>query len=907
MIGSTKLDGFGKNTRNGQHIVEYAFLEKMTGYYLGDGEDVAMMRWRGQGAVSLGLHDKEVTKEDMLKLCDGFAPDGTALCKNAGQKPREVIKKNRKGEERTVLEGGHRVGFDITVSSSKPMDCAFALADAEERLRILEVHRKANEEAMRFLEKSVETRRGAQGKEVIGLNGLIYSSHDHLTSRENEPNLHTHNIVYGVAEGEDGKWGTFDAKELYRLRYAADMIYQARCAEGMKELGYCIEQKETFKKGEKVKSWSIQGLPDELVKAWSSRREDILEYQKEFQVDAQTATMATRKKKEEPSLEELDKMWRETASQIAPHLVEDFQKLKDPTRVARQLEETPTQELLIKLHKTEAIVCEHDIIQLLGNEYQGLLAPEKLLEKVEKFKEHLVEVRPKELHQDDRSELAPDKVANEYKEKRYQAKWLSEAESEIAYITTLRQYEDKLKLPANRVEEAIATYQEEKGFTLSDEQAQAIKHLTHETGGVALLEGFAGTGKTTVADVYKRAFEQEGFTMIGCAISNAAAKKLHEESGMECYSVSATVSMIERGELKLDRKTVVVLDEAGMIGTTHTRKLMHATREAGAKFILQGDEFQLQPVDAGSGFGLVKEVQGTAKLTEIRRQAKDEDKAIAKLFYDEFHEGLGEGVKSRAQVLEKGHVIFDALEARGALQDYNTLEDAAKKLVEDYMQHPAPAEDKIILAHTKADIALVNEHLRSALKDEGTVAKEDVSLRVFHDKEFVQKGFAEGDRIRFLAKDKGLGVINGTEGMLKSITPDQWGGHDLVVKTDDAELHFSTWECAAFDHNYALTVHKAQGQGKAEVFHLLNKGMQDNQSGLVAFTRLTKGDYTLYGTNDDIEDLKGRLGLDRRKENALKIEKSQPQVMRESQEQKKGKERGIQTPGHVERKQVRQL
>lgn len=872
MINSYKLDAQGKN-KNGQHIVEYAFTEKMTGYYLGKDEDVAMMRWNGNGAKSLLLDGKEVSKEDMMKLCDGFSPDGTPLCKNAGQKPKEKKKVDRKGKEYTVMEGGHRVGYDMTISANKYLSTAFALAPSEERLAILEVHRKANDEAMRYLEEKVETRRGAQGKEVMSVAGLIYSSHDHVTNRNLDPNLHTHNIVYGVCQGQD-KWSTFDSQELYRMRFAADMMYQSRCAEGMQKLGYCIEQETTLVKGQEVKGWAIQGIPKELVKAYSTRREEILDYQNEFEVNAQTASMATRKDKVEPGLDVLSNEWMDRAQAIAPELVADFQTLKDPERSANLLERTSTQDLLLALHRREAIVCEHDIIQLLGNEYQGVLSVEELMEKVEEFKGHLVEVRPKELHMDDRSLENPEAVSKVFKEKRYQAAWLSEAESEVAYITQLRQSEEGIQLDETLVEQAITQYQLDKGFTLSDEQAKAIRHLTSETGGVALLEGFAGTGKTTVSDVYKTAFEQEGFKMIGCAISNAAAKKLHQESGMECFSVAKTISMIESGELKLDSKTVLVLDEAGMIGTTHTRKLMHATYEAGAKFILQGDENQIQPVDAGSGFRLAKEVQYATKLTEIRRQHKVEDKGIAMLLYDEYHEGLTPGaVKSREETLQKGNAIAQALEKRGSLQDYNTSEEATAKLVEDYLSHPSAKEDKLILAHTRQDIASINEQLRKGLKANGQLSEEDMSLRVFHDKEFIQKDFATGDHIRFLAKDRDLGVINGTEGVLTSLKPDKWGGHDLVVKTDDGELHFSTHEFAAFDHNYALTVHKAQGQGKAEVFHLLNMGMMDNQSGLVAFTRLTKGDYTLYGTNSDIEDLKSRLGLDRRKENALKIEK----------------------------------
>lgn len=306
MLSLTRLNAMGKN-KNGSHIVEYAFSEKMTGYYLGGKDDIAMMQWQGKGALALGLVGQEVTKEHMTALGDGFAPDGTPLCRNAGEKPKEVTKTDKQGNERVVLEGGHRFGFDLTASSNKYLSTAFALADPEERLRILEVQRSANKRMLEYVEQQVETRRGAQGKEVIGCQGLVVSSHDHLTNRNLDPQLHTHNIIYGVGLGEDGQWGTFEAKEIFRMRHAADMVYQAECARGMEKLGYAIRQDKVMQKGEEINSWAIEGIPEELVKAYSTRREEILDYQDEFNVDAQSATMATRKEKEEPGLDVMTK------------------------------------------------------------------------------------------------------------------------------------------------------------------------------------------------------------------------------------------------------------------------------------------------------------------------------------------------------------------------------------------------------------------------------------------------------------------------------------------------------------------------------------------------------------------------------------------------------------------------
>ncbi|HID9426656.1 TPA: relaxase domain-containing protein [Stenotrophomonas maltophilia] len=118
-------------------------------------------------------------------------------------------------------EGGHRVGFDLTISAPGDVSVAFALADDREKLAILEAHRQACAVAMRYIESKVETRRGEAGVDVIGTAGLVWTAADHVSNRNVEPDLHTHHLVYGISRGEDGRWGTYDAIEIYRHTPAA--------------------------------------------------------------------------------------------------------------------------------------------------------------------------------------------------------------------------------------------------------------------------------------------------------------------------------------------------------------------------------------------------------------------------------------------------------------------------------------------------------------------------------------------------------------------------------------------------------------------------------------------------------------------------------------------------------------
>src|SRR5690606_10578240 len=246
-------------------------------------------------------------------------------------------------------------------------------------------------------------------------------------------------------------------------------------------------------------------------------------------------------------------------------------------------------------------------------------------------------------------------------------------EREVVHRVASRANEDHQKLDPKTVDQAMADYEQRKGFKLSGEQRQAVEHLTMQTGGVAVLQGLAGTGKTTVSDCYSAAFRAEGRRMHGVCVSNAAALKLEDESGMPCVSVANMLSRLEKGEdkggMRLSSKDVLVVDEAGMLDTNQTRRLLVHAHKAGAKAILQGDTQQLQPIGAGSGMSLATSAVGSARLTEIRRQSKVEDRELAASFYARDDRGNLMDLdpakpRSRREIQEHGKAVFARLDKR---------------------------------------------------------------------------------------------------------------------------------------------------------------------------------------------------------------------------------------------------
>ena len=882
MISIQRLNARGAN-KNGDQVVDYLMA---TEYYIGtDGQQKETMRWGGKLADELRLAGKDVSKADMLALAKGFSPSGEKLCQNAGEEPSLVAKLDRKtgkpklnklGEPLTTWEGGHRVGFDMTFSAPKPVSVAFALADAAEKERILEAHRKAVAVSMSYLEDKVETRRGHGGKDMIETEGLIYSQHDHMSNRNLDPNLHTHSLVFGVAKGVDGKWGTYDSKELYRHRRAADQIYKNELALEMRQLGYGIErycETDADSKQTGRTFWKITGMSDELCEHFSSRRQELLAYQEKHGVDAQTACLATRRHKDEPSYAEMVNMWTQTMAQMDPSIIKSTSELKLHQDIDVAV---PSNDLILeRLHAREAYFSEHNLIEQLGMENTGLMGLADLQNVISAFKEErgLVHINAERIAEEDKGA----KLSRVNTEHRFAAPWMVQFEQEVVHRAQSRQNETHQSVSSATVERTIAEYEANKGFTVSDEQRRAVRHLTEQPHGVSVLSGVAGSGKTTCSDLYSTCFRAEGRRMHGVAVSNAAALKLQQESGMPSMSVTKTLAMLDKRKLILSAKDVIVLDEAGMVDTRQTRALMTHCQDAGAKLIMQGDSRQLAPIGAGSGFSLARHAIGETTLTEIRRQANPEDRAIAGLFYDRDDQGaLVEGKndpKSRREITAKGTEILRALDARGCIDEYDNRPEAIEALVSDYLASSTTPDEKLALGHTRMEVALLNKGIRDGLQAHGKLSSEQVSIRAKDNGQWHDMGVSVGERVRFTARDNELGVINGTQGEVSAVAKGNDGGWDLTVRVrshgqDVREVQFNTDQFNALQHNYAMTIHKAQGQGKTEVLHLANTGMMDNSSALVAFTRLTKGNYTLYGSAEDIEQVHERLGMDRLKGNA---------------------------------------
>jgi conjugative relaxase-like TrwC/TraI family protein len=894
MMRPTRIDARGRS-RNGTAVLAYLqeteFQLKTTaplaptGYYAGQAPGTAVRqtsRWLGRGAAMLGL-DGAVDAHAMDRLAHGFDPvTGDALTQTAGREAQWVPTLdalgqpvlNRHGLPKGTWRGGHRVGFDCTFSiAPKSVSLAFAAGTPEERVAILDAMRDAVAQTFIVMEQAVEAGRGHGGATKIGVQGLVASGFTHVSSRELEPQLHEHVLVYACANGADGQWGGFEALPFFEHQAMFGALARSAFAKNLAALGYGIvkhTELDDFGQPTGETSFELAGVSEATCEQFSTRRKQILAHVAKYGSTKQQAAIATRKQKEEPEFEEVDRLWQQAlgrARAADPSMFKSAAALKG---LDSDLSVPSDHAILSQLQAKDAVWTRQQLLAQIAREHVGQKDVAELLKEADDFLvrmgPHLVQINPE---RPQASHHAGQRSGRKFEELRYCAKdWFHGVELQLIANAQRRAHEADQAVASVTLARAIADFEAERGFSLSEEQRRAVEHIVGDAG-IVLLTGRAGTGKTTVADVFTRAFQAEGRDVIGVALSWNAATKLGQEAGLDrVYSTAKLLSELDSEKLVLTDRHVVLLDEAGMANTLTVARLHAHIDQAGAKFVLQGDSHQLAPVAAGQAFRLLRDALGDAELIEIRRQRSQEDIATAELFYR--HAGKGRGETAREDQVALGADILAAWEARGQIERTDTQAEAIERLLDDYLASPLPHEDKLIMAGTHADTGALNLAMRERLVERGDVGAKGHVVALKQGRRRIERTLAPGDRLRFGKLDEDLGVMNGTTGVVESIRMTTKGSAVLGVRLDGSGrmVKLDTATYGHLDYAYARTVDRAQGATVTQAYFLASAQRVDVHLGLVAATRHRDG-FKVYATEADLEVFQERVGSDRLRMNAL--------------------------------------
>nr|ASK43132.1 Ti-type conjugative transfer relaxase TraA [Agrobacterium deltaense] len=357
---------------------------------------------------------------------------------------------------------------------------------------------------------------------------------------------------------------------------------------------------------------------------------------------------------------------------------------------------------------------------------------------------------------------------------------------------------------------------------LSEEQKTAIERIAGPTR-IAAVVGRAGAGKTTMMKAAREAWELAGYRVVGGALAGKAAEGLEKEAGIHSRTLASWELRWNRGRDVLDRKTVFVMDEAGMVASKQMAGFVDAVVRAGAKIVLVGDPEQLQPIEAGAAFRAIVDRIGYAELETIYRQRED-------------------WMRKASLDLARGNVekALNAYDANARITGTRLKAEAVESLIGDWNHDYDQTKTTLILAHLRRDVRMLNVMAREKLVERGIVGEG----HVFKTADGIRQ-FDAGDQIVFLKNDTSLGVKNGMIGHVVEAAANR-----IVAVTGEGEHRRHVIVEQRFysnlDHGYATTIHKSQGATVDRVKVLASLSL-DRHLTYVAMTRHREDLQLYYG------------------------------------------------------------
>lgn len=729
----------------------------------------------------------------------------------------------------------HKVGWDLTFSAPKSVSTTWAFSNEGARHDVERAHNMAVTAALLFLEKRAFSSRD-RDQHGQPVKAILAATYQHATSRELDPQLHTHATVANLGMRADGTFCALDFDTRYKM--AGGAIYRAELAAELIRLGYRIERDD--------KSFKITGVDQSICNAFSKRRNQIVErLQQTGFTSAKAASFAalnTRPNKQLTHRKSLFKAWQDEAKDLSLdvssisngqllNLVEPplarFHKNHHDIDVDAILKDITTQASTFTSIQLEAV---------LATEAQGLLDAQQ----IDTFVRETIAAKVQEqgpyalIRLKEPAELMD---SRRLETQRFTTREMLEIERQTIQHAVTRQTDVAHVVSC---EKALIKYP-----SLSDEQVIGLRYVTENPGAVKAVRGLAGTGKSYLLRAAKESWGESKFNVTGVALAGKAAQSLEEGSGIKSQTLHSLLNEITAGKRTLSSRDILVIDEAGMIGSRQMHDVLSYIHTAGAKAVLVGDPQQLQPIDAGGIFRSLSDKLGCASLTEIRRQELESDRLM-----------IHDLISGKSEDVINSLIDREMLEVVPTANVYEVIVDQwANELSKGGMQQ------SLILAGTKADVYKIN-----MLARERMVQQHQPHSEVIVSTEYGDRTMAVGERIMFTRNSSSLGIKNGQTGNLTKWYLDQHGNMILDIHTDAGKtVALNLTQYQHFDYGYALSVHKAQGQTVDKVYVLVSDVMTDREWLYVATSRHRK-QLKVFVPQEQAEDLASLVNRSRQKD-----------------------------------------
>jgi hypothetical protein len=342
-------------------------------------------------------------------------------------------------------------------------------------------------------------------------------------------------------------------------------------------------------------------------------------------------------------------------------------------------------------------------------------------------------------------------------ERRWSTPDLLAVEQRLVTSATNRAGEQTAVAAHQAVREALAVHP-----TAGTDQQAMVRDLCQGGQGVALVVGRAGTGKTFALSIARHAWQLDGYRLLAAAPTGIATMSLQSEGFEDVATCDRLLGNLDRGREQLDARTVLVIDEAGMLGSRKLTRLLEHAQHPQAKVVLVRDDRQLAPIDAGGGFRALRLRLGASELVENRRQHQAWEREALDL--------VRSGLVDEAVATYQAHDRVVAADSKPA---------ATLALLQDWwaawqQADHDPAQEVVVLAARRAEVDRLNTACQELLAARGLLGQERLQVE--------DRQLAVGDRVvcghNAIAE---LGVANGSRGTITALDPD---ARTLTIRLD---------------------------------------------------------------------------------------------------------------------------
>ncbi|MEM7554613.1 MAG: MobF family relaxase [Cyanobacteria bacterium P01_A01_bin.84] len=653
-----------------------------TDNYYTQNQGLANSYWYGKGAEILGLND-QIARSEYNHAYQGLDKRGSPL------RQRQSGKK-------------YNPGRDVTLSAPKSVSL---LGLVKQDKTVIKAHQQAVKTTLNYIERNcIFTRMGKGGINHLQTDNALFAVFQHDDNRNQDPQLHSHCVLFNLTQGADSKWRTMDNRELYQQKMTIGQVYHHELGRGLKNLGYELDWNRDG-------TFEVRGYSQSQLQEFSSRKQEIdravgREANAKTKAKACTKTRRDKVHQAAEQRQELQQLWRQRAERL---------NIQHP-EANRQYQQT------INLRNKSQLVIE--ATEILSE--RQVAFPQHML-----LKESLRQSQGNYLLEDLEREIEQNPSLVKTQDGRLTTVAAIEREKQI--LNLARNNKGKYS-PLGNTEVA---HQQAQQLGLNKIQAAALKDFVNSRDGVILCQGDAGVGKTYTVRALKETISPK-IKIRGLAPSAAAARELNKGANINCQTLDAYLNIPIKS---LPKNELIVVDEAGMISSSQMKTLLERGKQINSRILLIGDTKQLAAVEAGSPFKLLQE---KAKLPTIAINKNVRQKNLQ--------------LKEVVDLLSTGEIKqgYQKLKEQGSIKQIPIDSLRLKAVVHDYLARDDTTQTQtLVLADTNKEKDAITKQVRQGLIEQEKLSVESRQINILKLKDLDKfsltqaSSYEVGDVIKF--------------------------------------------------------------------------------------------------------------------------------------------------------------